>query len=107
MFKDQLLISIRFTLVTAILLGIGYPLAVTGFAHVTMRDKADGQLIIAKWPSNRLAHPGAELYQREVFSSPPIRSRQRLRRLGFRWIEPGAVESEARYAHTDGRCRAR
>jgi K+-transporting ATPase ATPase C chain len=45
MFKDQLLVSIRFTLVTAILLGIGYPLAVTGFAHVTMRDKADGQLI--------------------------------------------------------------
>ncbi len=45
MFKDQLLVSIRFTLVTAILLGIAYPLAVTGFAHVTMRDKADGQLI--------------------------------------------------------------
>jgi len=45
MFKDQLLVSIRFTLVTAVLLGIGYPLAVTGFAHVTMRDKADGQLI--------------------------------------------------------------
>ena len=45
MFKDQLLVSIRFTLVTAILLGIAYPLAVTGFAHVTMHDKADGQLI--------------------------------------------------------------
>jgi potassium-transporting ATPase KdpC subunit len=45
MFKDQLFVSIRFTLVTGILLGIAYPLAVTGFAHVTMRDKADGQLI--------------------------------------------------------------
>jgi potassium-transporting ATPase KdpC subunit len=45
MFKDQLLVSVRFTLVTAILLGIAYPLAVTGFAHVTMRDKANGQLI--------------------------------------------------------------
>src|SRR5450631_1046440 len=45
MFKNQLGIAIRFTILTAILLGIGYPFAVTGFAHVTMRDKADGQLI--------------------------------------------------------------
>src|SRR5450631_4355509 len=45
MFKNQLGIAIRFTILTAILLGIAYPLAVTGFAHVTMRDKADGQLI--------------------------------------------------------------
>jgi potassium-transporting ATPase KdpC subunit len=45
MFKNQLFVSIRFTLVTAILLGIAYPLAVTGFAHVTMSEKADGQLL--------------------------------------------------------------
>jgi potassium-transporting ATPase KdpC subunit len=45
MIKDQLNVAIRFTLVTAILLGIGYPLAVTAFAHLTMRDKADGQLL--------------------------------------------------------------
>ena len=45
MFKNQLGIAIRFTIITAILLGIGYPLAITGFAHLTMRDKADGQLI--------------------------------------------------------------
>jgi K+-transporting ATPase ATPase C chain len=45
MFKNQLNIAIRFTVVTAVLLGIGYPLAVTAFAHLTMRDKADGQLI--------------------------------------------------------------
>lgn len=45
MFKNQLIVAIRFTLVTAILLGIGYPVAVTAFAHLTMRDKADGQLI--------------------------------------------------------------
>jgi potassium-transporting ATPase KdpC subunit len=45
MFKNQLSIAIRFTIFTAILLGIGYPLAITGFAHLTMRDKADGQLI--------------------------------------------------------------
>jgi len=43
--KQALIISIRFTLVTTLLLGIGYPLIVTAFAHLTMRDKADGQLI--------------------------------------------------------------
>ena len=43
--KRSLIISIRFTLVTTLLLGIAYPLAVTAFAHLAFRDKADGQLI--------------------------------------------------------------
>jgi potassium-transporting ATPase KdpC subunit len=38
-------VAIRFTIVTTILLGIGYPLAVTGLAQLTMHQKADGQLI--------------------------------------------------------------
>jgi K+-transporting ATPase ATPase C chain len=41
-----LIISIRFTLITTLLLGIAYPLAVTAFAHLALRDKADGQLIL-------------------------------------------------------------
>jgi potassium-transporting ATPase KdpC subunit len=36
--------SIRFTLVTTILLGIAYPLLVTGLAHVLFRRQADGSL---------------------------------------------------------------
>ena len=39
-------IAIRFTIVTTILLGILYPLVVTGLAQLTMRNKADGQLIL-------------------------------------------------------------
>ena len=38
-------IAIRYTIVTTILLGIGYPLLVTGLAQLAMRQKADGQLI--------------------------------------------------------------
>lgn len=38
--------AIRFTLVTTVLLGIGYPLVVTGLAQTFMRDKANGQLIV-------------------------------------------------------------
>jgi K+-transporting ATPase ATPase C chain len=38
--------SIRFTLVTAILLGLGYPLLVTGLASVLFPHKAAGSLIL-------------------------------------------------------------
>lgn len=38
--------SIRFTLVTAILLGLGYPLLVTGIASVIFPHKAGGSLIL-------------------------------------------------------------
>jgi potassium-transporting ATPase KdpC subunit len=43
---STLMVAIRFTVVTTILLGIVYPLIVTGLAQLTMRDKADGQLIV-------------------------------------------------------------
>jgi K+-transporting ATPase ATPase C chain len=39
-------IAIRFTLVTTVLLGLMYPLAVTAFAHFFLREKADGQILI-------------------------------------------------------------
>jgi potassium-transporting ATPase KdpC subunit len=38
-------IATRYTVVTTVLLGIVYPLAVTAVAHLMMRNKADGQLI--------------------------------------------------------------
>lgn len=38
-------IAIRFTIATTLLLGIAYPLVVTGLAQLTMRHKADGELI--------------------------------------------------------------
>jgi K+-transporting ATPase ATPase C chain len=39
-------IAIRFTLVTTVLLGLIYPLAVTAFAHIFLRNKADGQILM-------------------------------------------------------------
>ena len=38
--------SIRFTLITAILFGLGYPLLVTGIAKVIFPKQADGSLIL-------------------------------------------------------------
>ncbi len=43
--KSSLVVAIRYTLVTTILLGIVYPLVITGIAQLTMRNKANGQLI--------------------------------------------------------------
>lgn len=43
--RKVLIISIRYTLITTLLLGIIYPLVVTAFAHLAFRHKADGQLI--------------------------------------------------------------
>ena len=43
--KKHLITACLYTLVTAIVLGVIYPLLITGIAHLTMRSKADGQLI--------------------------------------------------------------
>ena len=43
--KKNLLIAVLMTLVTTVLLGLIYPLVVTGLAQVIFPDKANGQLI--------------------------------------------------------------
>ena len=45
--KKNLLIAVMMTIVTTILLGIIYPLVVTGVAQVLFPAKANGQLITA------------------------------------------------------------
>jgi K+-transporting ATPase ATPase C chain len=46
--KKNLLISIWFTLATTILLGIGYPLVVTGLAQLIFPKQANGELITSQ-----------------------------------------------------------
>src|SRR6266702_4140339 len=43
--KRHIVTSVLYTLMTAVLLGIGYPLVVTGLAHVIFPKQADGSLI--------------------------------------------------------------
>lgn len=43
--KKNLLIALWFTLVTTVLFGVVYPLAITGLSQVLFPDKANGQLI--------------------------------------------------------------
>jgi potassium-transporting ATPase KdpC subunit len=42
---NNLLTAVLMTIVTTLLLGVAYPLVVTGLAQVMFRDKANGQLI--------------------------------------------------------------
>ena len=43
--KKNLITAILYTIVTTVLLGIGYPLVITGLAQLISKDKANGQLI--------------------------------------------------------------
>lgn len=44
--KKHIVTACLYTLITAVVLGIGYPLAVTGLARVLFHEKADGQLVV-------------------------------------------------------------
>jgi K+-transporting ATPase ATPase C chain len=46
MLRNEFKIAIRFTLLTTVVLGILYPLAVTAIAHIALRPQADGELIV-------------------------------------------------------------
>jgi K+-transporting ATPase ATPase C chain len=43
--RKNLITAVLYTIVTAVLLGILYPLLMTGLAHALFRDKANGQLV--------------------------------------------------------------
>jgi potassium-transporting ATPase KdpC subunit len=44
--RSVFLVAVRYTLVTTVLLGIVYPLMITGIAQLTMPGKANGQLVV-------------------------------------------------------------
>jgi K+-transporting ATPase ATPase C chain len=44
--KKHIITATLYTLVTALLLGVVYPLTVTGIAQLAMRAKANGQLVV-------------------------------------------------------------
>ena len=53
--KKNLLIALWFTLVTTVMFGVLYPLAVTGLAQVLFPDRANGQLILrTEGPGSRI-----------------------------------------------------
>ena len=80
------------TLVTTILLGIIYPLVVTGLAQVIFHDKANGQLIArdGKIIGSRII--GQAFSGPRYFHSRPSAAGNWLRRRQFRWLESRSHE---------------
>ncbi len=73
MIRKNVVTAMLYTVVTTILFGLAYPLAVTGVAQLLLKDKADGQLIYSKGASGdgrpRLI---GSLLTGQPFSGPPI-----------------------------------
>ena len=68
MLRSELKIAIRFTLLTTVLLGILYPLAITAMGHLALRPQADGEPDRQRRPGHRLTAHWPELLHRPVFS---------------------------------------
>jgi potassium-transporting ATPase KdpC subunit len=62
--KRNLVTALLMTIVTTVLLGLVYPLVVTGLAQALMRDKANGQLL------ERDGHPAGSAIIGQGFASP-------------------------------------
>ena len=69
--KKNLLAACLYTLVTALVLGIVYPLTITGIAHLTMRTKANGQIIVRNGVASGSALIGQPFTGRRYFHSRP------------------------------------
>ena len=67
MLRAQLKISILFTLITAVVFGILYPLAVTAIGQLAFPRQANGQLVIAEQPGHRLTNHRPDLLERSIF----------------------------------------
>lgn len=63
-FKEQLRIAILMTVVTTVLLGIVYPLAITGAAQLLFHDQANGQILL------RNGQPIGARFLGQPFSGP-------------------------------------
>ena len=91
--------SIRFTLVTAVLLGLGYPLLVTGIAGLLFPHQAAGSLILHNGQVI-----GSELLAQSFTSDRYFHPRPSAAGNGYDatssgGIESGAIQQDARHAH--------
>ncbi len=76
--KKNLMISILMTIVTTILLGIIYPLVVTGLAQVLFPRQGQRPADRARRQGDRLANHRADIYRPCLFPLAAIGRRQRL-----------------------------
>ena len=91
--KKNLITAISMTVVTTILLGVIYPLVVTGIAQVLFHDKANGQLISRNGEVIGSTHHRPAIHRRSVLSFATFSGGQRVRCRELRRIESRTDES--------------
>ena len=93
--KRNLVTAVLMTIVTTVILGVIYPLAITGIAQVAFPDKANGQLIERGRQGDRVEDHRAGILVARVLSLQTIGRRCRLRRCQFGGHAAGTDEQEA------------
>jgi len=71
MLRSELKIAIRFTLLTTVVLGILYPLAVTGIGQLAFPRQADGELIVSNGQVTGSALIGQSFTGNQYFHGRP------------------------------------
>jgi hypothetical protein len=103
--KKNLITAVLMTIATTVLLGIIYPLVVTGLAKLLFPGRANGQLIerSGKVVGSRII--GQAFTGPGYFHFAAVRGRQqRLRCREFRRLQPGTDQPEADRPCEAGRC---
>ena len=97
--RRQLVPALLSFLALTVLVGVLYPLAVTGLAQLTMSDRADGSLVRRDGTVVGSSLLGQPFEGRGVVPPAPVRGRGRLRRSGKLGLEPRADEPRAPLGH--------
>ena len=72
---SQLWPALRINIFLTILLGVAYPLAVTGISQLVFPHQANGSLITKGRSGDRLGTDRAELHQARILPAAPVRRR--------------------------------
>ena len=93
--RAQLVAAVRAVLVFTVLLGLVYPLVVTGVAQLAFDDEADGSLVEARRRGRRVPPDRPGLRRRRVVPASTVGGGRRLRRHGQQRLEPRAHQRDA------------
>jgi potassium-transporting ATPase KdpC subunit len=93
--KRNFLTAVWFTLVTTLLLGVLYPLAITGLSQMLFPKQANGQLTERNGKLVGSAIIGQAFTGPRLFSHAPIKCRDGLRRFVEQRVQSGSDQQAA------------
>ena len=96
---EQILPGLRIKIFMTVVLGVVYPLAMTGISQVIFPKQANGSLITAGDKVIGSEIIGQNFQQARVFSPAAVIGRWRVRRDRQQRLEPGADQRQARPRH--------